>query len=351
MKPMSVRFELDSLLNLSARLGVDPLLTQASNGNTSMKLGQVLWIKASGKWLSNALQENIFVPIDLPAAKDCLRRNNDLTSVLASLSGTELTPSIETAMHLVLGQRVVVHVHSVNAIALAVRSDARQQLRQRLHGLRWEWVPYVLSGLPLARAIEQVVRNSYRREVIVLGNHGLIVCAKDCHTVEALLDDVESRLMLNRRRAPHFDSASLRRLTRNSPWRLPEHTALHALATDVISRNIVSGGVLYPCQAVFLGGGDRGQSFYSDRYSKTTNQLECQSGGPPFVIVEGKGVLIRNNITSAELETLLGLVEVIQRIDDPASVRYLTEADLRALSTLGAYRRRSDNFARPALSA
>jgi hypothetical protein len=67
--------------------------------------------------------------------------------------------------------------------------------------------------------------------------------------------------------------------------------------------------------------------------------------------VEGKGVLVRNNITSAELETLLGLVEVIQRIDDPASVRYLTEAELRALSTLGAYRRRSDNFARPALSA
>ena len=39
---------LDPLVRLSARLGRDPLLVQASSGNTSIKLDGVLWIKASG---------------------------------------------------------------------------------------------------------------------------------------------------------------------------------------------------------------------------------------------------------------------------------------------------------------
>ncbi len=348
---MSIHSDLDSLLNFSARIGVDPLLTQASNGNTSMKLGQVLWIKASGKWLCNALQENIFVPLNLAAAKERLKRNNNLTSVPSRLSGIELRPSIETAMHVVLGHPVVVHVHSVNTIALAIRSDARKQLRRRLRGLRWEWVPYVPSGVPLARSIEHVVRDSSRTDVIVLGNHGLIVCGQDCEAVEALLDEVEGRLTLSRRPAPDFDNGSLRRLTRNSRWRLPEHTTLHALATDETSRKVLSGGVLYPCQAIFLGRANPWQLFYSGRFSEAAKKLESPTAGQPFVILEGKGVLVRDDTTSAELETLLGLVEVVQRIDDPASVRYLTKEELKAVSTLSAYRRTTAKLERPALSA
>lgn len=41
--------ELTLLRELSARIGTDPLLTQASTGNSSIKLEGVLWIKASGR--------------------------------------------------------------------------------------------------------------------------------------------------------------------------------------------------------------------------------------------------------------------------------------------------------------
>ena len=40
--------ELTSLRELCARIGSDPLLTQASTGNSSIKLEGTLWIKASG---------------------------------------------------------------------------------------------------------------------------------------------------------------------------------------------------------------------------------------------------------------------------------------------------------------
>ena len=48
--------ELSSLRELSARIGSNPLLTQASTGNSSIKLDGVLWIKASGKWMADAMQ-------------------------------------------------------------------------------------------------------------------------------------------------------------------------------------------------------------------------------------------------------------------------------------------------------
>ena len=58
---MSAEFE--ALRQLSARIGADPLLVQGAGGNTSVKEGGVLWIKASGKWLSGAARGHMFVPV------------------------------------------------------------------------------------------------------------------------------------------------------------------------------------------------------------------------------------------------------------------------------------------------
>src|SRR5271168_2059028 len=119
------------LRSLSAKLGRDPLLVQAASGNTSIKINGTLWIKASGKWLADADQEEIFVPVNMATM---------------SAGGVNLTPSIETAMHAVLPHRVVIHVHSVNAISWAVQENGAARLAERLAGLSWAWIPYVASG-------------------------------------------------------------------------------------------------------------------------------------------------------------------------------------------------------------
>ena len=54
---------------LSARLGSDPLQVQGPGGNTSIKDGDVMWIKASGTELANAETQDIFVAVDRNAAK------------------------------------------------------------------------------------------------------------------------------------------------------------------------------------------------------------------------------------------------------------------------------------------
>jgi len=56
-----MNLELHELNNLSARIGRQPLLVQGAGGNTSLKDNNILWVKASGKWLAEAGNENIFV--------------------------------------------------------------------------------------------------------------------------------------------------------------------------------------------------------------------------------------------------------------------------------------------------
>jgi rhamnose utilization protein RhaD (predicted bifunctional aldolase and dehydrogenase) len=131
--PTRVEKELDCLRQLSARVGSNPLLVQASNGNTSIKLEGILWIKGSGKWLARANQEQILIPIELAEAKVTVEQGGEIAP--RQISGNEMRPSIETAMHAVLPHRVVIHVHSINTIAWAIRSDGIEELTARLRGL------------------------------------------------------------------------------------------------------------------------------------------------------------------------------------------------------------------------
>jgi len=326
--------EVVSLRDLSARVGSDPLLVQASNGNTSIKLDGILWIKASGKWLAHAMQEEMFLPLNLAEVKVAIE--NDAKIAPSYDSNKMLHPSIETAMHAILRHRVVIHVHSINAIAWAIRLDGPNQLKERLAGLYWQWIPYAASGIPLAREIEKSVASAPETDVLILGNHGLVVCGHDCDTAEKLLCEVEHRLAIAPRRFATPNATVLAMIARFSRWQFPDVDSLHALGTDAVSRKILRGGVLYPCQAIFLG-----QTMPllppAVVLSKFTERLNGKDTTPPFVAVEGSGVMLNEKITSAERATLLGLVQVTQRTEDSAGLRYLKEAEVTEILSRGAH--------------
>src|ERR1700750_1059135 len=89
--------------------------------------GDVLWVKASGTWLADAQIKDIFVPVSLGAARAALVHGDEKVP-LAPDANTTLRASIETSLHALMPHPVVLHVHSVNTIAWAVRSDERQEL-------------------------------------------------------------------------------------------------------------------------------------------------------------------------------------------------------------------------------
>ncbi len=167
--------DLAALRAVSARFGADPLLVQGPGGNTSVKAGDVMWIKASGTLLADAEARDIFVAVDLPPLRDAVERDDPLADQPAqfALARDGLKPSIETCLHAVFPQRVVLHVHCVNTIAIALAKDARERLAEKLGGFHWAFVDYVKPGARLAAKVRAA--RTADTDVVVLGNHGLIV--------------------------------------------------------------------------------------------------------------------------------------------------------------------------------
>lgn len=344
--------QIAALLDLSARLGSDPLLVQAGTGNTSIKLDGVLWIKASGKWLADAKRDEILVPVPLPDVQRNVRKGNDLLPAYRGKSGKLLKSSVETTMHAMLPHRVVIHVHSINTIAWAVRRDGPIQLKRRLAGLNWQWIPYVASGLPLALEIEKRMFHSPGANIFILANHGLVVCGDTCGASEILLREIEKRLAITPRIAPEPDYAFLANIAAHSQWRIPTDGILHALGTDPICRELHSGGVLYPCQAMFLE--SERTTFRPRAEAHDLLQQNWTAGVFPFCVVDRCGILISQAISRTEQEMLTGYVQILRRLSDLVSVRYLSRYEVEAAIRFGSNRYRAlaqANQAETAISA
>ena len=206
-------------------------------------------------------------------------------------SGAVLRPSVETTMHAVLPHRVVVHVHSVAAISWAAQRNGPEALKTRLLGLRWAWIPYIHPGVPLALRIHKEL--AAKPDVLLLGNHGLVVAADDFGLAESLLSDVEQRLAVETRPAPAPRIGDLEEIAGNTTWKPAPELGLHSLATDRRSCQMAAAGTMYPDHCVYLGPAapvlHPGESIaaalqrYSDR-----NKYD-----PAYLLVEGKGVLFQ----------------------------------------------------------
>lgn len=333
---MTANSDMAALLRFSSRIGLDPLLVQASSGNTSLKVDGTLWIKASGTWLANAEQKDIFVSVRLSDCLASLNEGRPLPTHEQDSSPPCLRPSIETLMHAVIPDRFAIHVHCVSTLAWGVRSDAPARLAERLAGLRWTWIPYVPSGVPLAREVRRVCSTLPYTDVFILGNHGLLVCAEACNAAERLLREVQQRLAAQPRPAANPNLPLLERLSGISSWVLPEREVLHTLGTDAISQSLAAGGTLYPCQAIFLG---RTLPFLpsSDSTSYLARQIDQLEPSCSFVVLEGSGILLNRSITPAEHAVLEGFAELLRRIEPSAPIRYLTDCEVNNVLTADAH--------------
>lgn len=340
------RREFDALRAFSARIGGDPLLTQAAGGNTSIKDGDTLWIKASGTWLAEALDRDIFVPVMMPPLLDAVAAARPEAEEAHLFTVTDqnpsgLRPSIETTVHALLPHRIVVHVHCVDTIALAVRQDGEVSVGELLKGFNWAWIPYRRPGLPLARAIAERVGN--RPDVLVLGNHGLVVGANTVAEAETLLTRVKKAVTQHVRQSALPDLAALSKLA-GQGYRLPAETQSHLAATDTAALAFAAGGSLYPDHVIFLGVGS-----VLARSGETADQVADRVGlAPTTILFPRLGVLMRADANRSADAMARCLAEVVTRISPGAAVRYLSDSENGELTNWDAEKYRQQlNAARP----
>src|SRR5260370_41709647 len=155
---------MQDLIALAASRGRDRLVVQGPGGNISLKQDGVMWVKASGTWMMEAESRSILIPVDLAAVLDGLAAGDPACETCSSfvrhdLTRSALRPSIETTLHAVMPQRVVVHVQCVETISIACLSDAADRLAASLQGLDWTLVPYVRPVTPVRRTRVAHMRN------------------------------------------------------------------------------------------------------------------------------------------------------------------------------------------------
>ncbi|RJT40088.1 class II aldolase [Mesorhizobium waimense] len=319
--------ELEALRVLSARVGADPLLVQGAGGNTSLKQAGLLWIKASGTWLMNAATTDIMVPVALAPLLDAVARKDPAAEkaaefTLADLNPHQLRPSIETTVHALLSHKIVVHVHCVETIAIAVQTNAEALLEERLRGLDWAFVPYRRPGLPLAQGIAE--RLQPRTNVLVLGNHGLVVAADTVAEASLLLRRVTGLLARTPRAAPSPDLDALIRLAMGRGYRLPIAVEAHAAATDLASCRIAASGSLYPDHVIFLGPGSVIAGPNENADAVVARTTAAGQPAPASLLFPGKGILMRRDANAGAEAMARCLADVAARIDPAARVNYLS---------------------------
>lgn len=308
----------DALRKLSARIGKNPLLVQAAGGNTSLKQDGIMWIKASGTWLMDALRKDIFVPLDLTALRHALDESspdceNCLSFVRKDLNLAGLRPSIETSVHGIMPQSVVIHVHCVNTIALAIQHNAKFLCEQKLQSFKWSFIPYARPGLQLAQAVKDNMAAG--TNVMVLQNHGLVVAADTVAEAEVLLHDVVQALESSKQLFPQPDFKALRSASEGSEYLPAVDSPAHipALHDDALRFGCVH--VYYPDHAVFLG---------------ATIPRGFDSGAPALA-VPGKGILVRKDAKPSVEPMLRCLGEVFIRLPADAKLKALTTYEVDQL--------------------
>ena len=222
------------LIERSNRLGSDPRNTNYAGGNTSAKgtatdpvTGEdveLLWVKGSGGDLGTLTAAGLAVlRLDrlraLVGVYPGVDREDEMVAAfdfclhgLGGVAGSEpgqrgAAPSIDTAMHGLVAQPHVDHLHPDSGIALATAADG-EKLTAECFGDRVVWVPWRRPGFQLGLDIAAIAAANPRAIGCILGGHGITAWGATSGECEARsLEIIAPRRSSSRRTAARIRSA------------------------------------------------------------------------------------------------------------------------------------------------
>jgi rhamnose utilization protein RhaD (predicted bifunctional aldolase and dehydrogenase)/NAD(P)-dependent dehydrogenase (short-subunit alcohol dehydrogenase family) len=201
--------ELEVISKLSRFYGADPAIVLAGGGNTSCKVNDKLYVKASGTSLATMTPDG-FVAMDRPQLAALARATLDSdpdtreAQFQAAISAARCEPqkgqrpSVEVLLHHLLPGTYVVHSHATVVNTLTCSLHGRQ-LANEIFGDSILWLPYVDPGFTLAQSLKQAL-DAYTQShdtpvtVVLMANHGLIVAGDSPEAIRATTDDVLRRI-------------------------------------------------------------------------------------------------------------------------------------------------------------
>jgi len=317
--------DLDRLIAYSRVIGATPHMIQAAGGNTSVKSDGVMWIKASGRWLSDIVDRNGFLAMDVDRTLAVLAKpeatDADMRACVCDESAAA-RPSVEVPMHAAIPYRFVVHSHCIDVIAIAIQRDAEKRLNKHLNGLDWAFVPYVKPGVPLSRCVSKAAQTGVK--IFVLANHGLIVAADTLEEIDSITHEVLRRL--DAKTAADIPAAKTPQMDlEGSGFSWAKDSMSHQIALDETWSSILTKGSFAPDLLVFLGPAlpvlepDDTMQDELARLSKSPLPL---SGA---VIIRGVGVVLRDDAFLGSEALLRSARDVLAVLPKDSEIAFFSE--------------------------
>jgi rhamnose utilization protein RhaD (predicted bifunctional aldolase and dehydrogenase) len=323
-----------------AQIGADPLLVHGAGGNVSWKDGDVLWVKASGMWLVDAQLKDIFVPVNLAHLHDALaKRDFSVKPEVHSNSG--LRPSIETLLHALMPQKVVVHLHAVEILAHLVQVTARQRIKSLVaDSVEWIYIDYFKPGADLARAVSEKLTTRPDANVVFMGNHGAVIGGRSVDDVVATLHTLTSKLKAQRLLSVPETSPVTRQSDFFARGYIPcadKEVGLLARRDDLINR-LRHEWALYPDHVVFLGA----KPAIFEAKSSQLDLDEIVRNKPPFIFSCRDGVYENPVVTPAQKCQLRCYFDVVSRLGGEEKLSTLSDLQVSELLDWDAEKYRKD---------
>ena len=335
----------ESFKQFSFRVGTNFNYVQGAGGNSSIKINdRKMLIKASGKWLKNALDEDIFVAVDWQHINKAIATDESraLDSALNTAHTSAFKPSIETTMHSLMPHKVVLHTHSLNALTILVQQDCKTLLEKKLQGINWSFIPYCRPGFPLTQLVQKATTDK-ECDVLLIQNHGLVVGGSTPEKTLTSMLEIEKRLSINPSEQKNLKTTT-RQPIENKKFLFSDSDVINRIAFNDNTIRIATGGSLYPDHVVFLGSG---LAFAENIPTAISSLQKCftEPLHPKAVIVSNQGVIHSRNLSPAGVEMLLTIAKISSRIPKDAQIKYLTKSEELDLITWDKeqYRQKPDN--------
>ncbi len=318
----------ESINKYCAVIGKDPLLVQGAGGNVSWKDGDTLWVKASGTWLADALDKNIFVPVNLVHLQLAIN-SGDFTVTPKVIDNSELRPSIETLLHALMPHQVVIHLHAIEPLAYLVRNNPEFEIAQNLKtNISWALVSYQKPGEALAKAVADAITETPKANILFLQNHGIVIGGTDIEEVNNILTNILTDLSID----PIVNNVTTVNpspiLTGHVVEYFPiENTNLQhlALMPEIFNR-LKQDWVLYPDHVVFLGASPN--CYETEEYLLKDIEKGYE---PELAFLREQGVYVKSNFSLAKQVQLECYYNVIIRQPKEAALNSLNEKEISDL--------------------
>ncbi len=328
---MISEFEKKEFLKKSALIGKNILYVQGSGGNTSLKIKNKLFIKASGFELKDACSKNIFVNVDYKKVIEAINENKKDPLINTWENSSVLRPSIETSLHALIPYKYVMHLHCINSLSWLVQKDFNIKILQKINKKDVSIIPYFTPGRDLTMAIKNN-SSSKINKILLLTNHGIVVSDDNLEMLLKNLEKISSSLF---QKVSHLKKANisyLDEISKSTNFKTSKCSISNQIALSQCATNYSVGGYIFPDQVVFLSRGFKVVNSKEDIQEISKNIKDKDLS--PILIFPNQGILVPKSLSYKAELILKTLAMIIIRIPPGAIINYLSDKEVRKLSKM-----------------